>query len=533
MTGRFINTCTLVKSYLKREWKISLVWGFIAIFLSLMVLVLFADMYPTTESLIGMAETMKNPAMIAMVGPLYGEVTTVPILFAQTMVTFMAIILSLMNIFLVVRYTRRDEENGCLELIRSRPVGKLSNLTATMIICVIINAIITLITGLGLFSLGIDGINLNSSMLYASTIGITGLAFAGITAIFAQACATAKGAVVYSGITLAIVYILRMIGDISIPALSYISQLGLVFKAEPFYSNNWWPILIVLVQAIIFTTIAFRLNMIRDLGAGFIPAKPGKREAKKLLGTPFGLALRLSKGTIIGWTIAMFLAGITYGSVFGDIEKFVEGNEMIQQMFLNDATTSMAESFLSTLLIIAAVMITVPVINLFLRLRKEEQKGRIESIYAKKVKRSTFMVCFLIIAILASILFSLAFAIGLYLAQAPVMEIPIPFMTVLNAGLAYLPAIWAMLGIVTVLLAFIPKTTGIIWGYLGISGFILYIGRGLGLPEWLFKLTTYGHIARVPIEEINWVSLIILAFISLMLFTAGIIGYKKRDIKQF
>ena len=77
--------------------------------------------------------------------------------------------------------------------------------------------------------------------------------------------------------------------------------------------------------------ISFYLNGIRDLGVGFIPAKPGRNKASRFLLSPLGLILRLQRTGIIAWSIGMFILGASYGSVLGDLEAFFEGNEMLQE----------------------------------------------------------------------------------------------------------------------------------------------------------------------------------------------------------
>ncbi|MBO1915323.1 hypothetical protein J4G37_62155, partial [Microvirga sp. 3-52] len=80
-------------------------------------------------------ETMLNPAMTAMVGPAYGiDNYTIGAMFAHEMLLFTAIAFGLMSILLVARHTRSDEEDGRIELIRSLPTGRLSNLASTVVV---------------------------------------------------------------------------------------------------------------------------------------------------------------------------------------------------------------------------------------------------------------------------------------------------------------------------------------------------------------------------------------------------------------
>ena len=257
MSEKFNNTLNLIKHIFKREWKITLIWLIILIGLTLGVATVFSDLYGNAADRMGMAETMSNPAMVALIGPSYGlDNYTNGIMYTQMMLLFSIIAVAIMNIFLVIRYTRKDEEGGRLEVVRSLPVGKLSDLFATMIVCISINLILALISGLGLYFLNIESMSLTGSLLYGTSLGVSGILFGGVTALFSQMSSTSRGSLGYSFIFLGIAYIIRAIGDVSIEALSFISPLGIVMRIEAYASNYWWPIIILLALSVIIFGIA-------------------------------------------------------------------------------------------------------------------------------------------------------------------------------------------------------------------------------------------------------------------------------------
>ena len=73
------------------------------------------------------ALTANNPSMVAMLGPGYElEDYNLGTAFAMDMLIFTAIAAGIMNILLVGKSTRADEESGLTEVIRSLPIGRLS-----------------------------------------------------------------------------------------------------------------------------------------------------------------------------------------------------------------------------------------------------------------------------------------------------------------------------------------------------------------------------------------------------------------------
>ena len=51
--------------------------------------------------------------------------------------------------------------------------------------------------------------------------------------------------------------------------------------------------------------LAAWLTAHRDFGGGLLQTRPGRPRASRFLGTPFGLALRLQRGLLIGWAVGL------------------------------------------------------------------------------------------------------------------------------------------------------------------------------------------------------------------------------------
>jgi len=207
----FHDTGTLIKFTFKRERISTPIWIICIVALTLIVGAVLPTLYTSGVDRQVMAETMKNPAMVAMLGPAYGaDNYTNGAMMSQMMLLFTIIGVALMNIFLVVRHTRKDEEEGRVELVRSLPVGRLSNLTAIIVVAIIANLIIAVLTGLGLFALKIESMDLAGSLMYGAVLGVSGILFAGITALFCQLASTSRGANGYSFAFLGLMYLIQM-----------------------------------------------------------------------------------------------------------------------------------------------------------------------------------------------------------------------------------------------------------------------------------------------------------------------------------
>ncbi|MFC0560538.1 ABC transporter permease [Halalkalibacter alkalisediminis] len=520
--SRFIIRLDLIRISL---WLIGLT------FFTLIVPLAFVGLYETQQERDVMAETMANPAMTAMVGP--GNLTnyTVGAMTTHQMLLMTAVVVGLMSILLLTRHTRADEEDGRIEMIRSLPVGRVSYLNASLLVVTGANVALALITGLGLYALGIEGMDLEGSFLYGAALGGTGLVFAGVTAVFAQLSESSRGTIGLSIAVLLIAYLYRAFTDISNETLSWLSPLGWVTKTEAYTANNWWPILLMIGGSAILFILANYLHSIRDLERGFLPSRPGRKAASRFLQSPIGLALRLQRTGLIAWAIGLFVMGASYGSVLGDMESFFEGNELMEQMLQPAEGISLTEQFIPMLLVVIAILATIPPVMAMNKLRGEEKKDRLEHLLVRAVSRTQLMGGYLIISVINGFVMMSLAAIGLWSAGDAVMDGGLDFGMIYGAAMAYYPAILVMIGLAVFLTGIFPKFTNFVWLYLFYSFIVLYLGGLMQFPDWVGQLSPFGHVAQAPIEQVTFLPFFLLCLVAVGLMVIGFVGFNKRDIE--
>lgn len=532
MTEQLFKTTGKLMRFILRLDRIRIPIWFISLVLTTVVIAnAFNGLYGTEAERQGIAETMKNPAMIAMVGPGFGlKNYTIGAMMAHQMLLFTAIAIGIMSILLVTRHTRADEENGRIELIRSLPTGRLANLTSTISVVSLVNIFLALVIGFGLYSLGIESMDLEGSLLYGAALGGTGIFFTALTAVIAQLSENSRGTIGLSITVLLLSYLVRAIGDVSNEALSWISPLGWILQTKAYVNNSWWPIVLIIIISAILILLAFYLHAIRDLEAGFLPARPGKKHASVFLQSPLGLTLRLQRTALISWAIGLFVLGASYGSVFGDLESFFNDNEMIQQILPQIEGVSLTEQFITLLMAIMAIIATIPSLMVMQNLLNEERKNRTEHLLSRAVSRTKLLSSTFIISIVTSFIMLSLTAIGLWSAAVSVMDEPIAFSNIYKAAIVYLPAIWIMVSLAALLVGFLPRFANFVWLYLLFSFTVVYLGGLLQFPDWLQNLSPYGHVPELPVEEPNILAMFVLFVIACGIAVVGFIGYTKRDI---
>ncbi|WP_416147438.1 ABC transporter permease [Salipaludibacillus sp. HK11] len=506
------------------------IWLIGITFFTLIVPIAYRDLYGSQQERDAMVETMANPVMTAMFG--HGDLSnyTIGAMTAHSMLLFTAVLVGLMSILLVTRHTRAAEEDGRIEMIRSLPVGRLSYLNATLLVLAGKSVALTLIVGFGLAALRVESMNVAGSLLYGAALGATCLFFAGVTAVFAQLSENSRGTIGFSVAVLLGSYLIRAIGDAGETALSWLSPLGWVTKAEVYSTNNSGPIILLVAASFLLFIFANYLNAIRDLERGFFPSRPGRKYATRFLQSTIGLALRLQRTGIIAWAIGMYILGVSYGSVLGDLDAFFEGIEMMEQMLIAADGATLTEQFIPMLMIVISLLATVPPVMAMNKLMGEEKKDRIDHMLARAVSRTKLMGSYLVIAVVNGFVMISLSALGLWSAGAAVMEGGLDFGMIYGAALSYYPAMLVMIGVAVFLIGVLPKLTQLTWLYVFYSFIVLYLGGMFQFADWVGKLSPFGYIPQAPIEEMTYLPLFVLSIVAVALMIVGFVGYNKRDI---
>ncbi|MGM0847066.1 MAG: ABC transporter permease [Bacillota bacterium] len=533
MTGLLMNKTGALLRFILRQDRVRIsVWIVSLAVLSFVTAQSFKGLYPTKESRDAIAKTMDNPAMTAMLGKGYGmDNYTYGAMFAHEMLLFSAILVAVMSILLTARHTRAEEEDGRIEMIRSLPAGRLANLTAASATLVLTNILLAVVVAAGLYALQIESMNLNGSLLYGAALGVTGLFFTGITAVFAQLSETSRGTIGYSFTVLGAAYLVRAVGDVSSDTLSWFSPLGWVLGSQVYVNNYWWPVIMAAAISAGLIVLALYLNSIRDVGSGFLPSRPGSRFASSLLLSPFGLAVRLQRTGIISWAVGMLLIGASYGSIFGDLESFFNEIEMMQQLLPSAEGFTLTEQFLAKIMSIVAMISTVPALLVLFKLKGEEKAQRTEHLLSRAVSRTRLLGSYLALSIIVAVIMQGAAAVALGAAANAMLENSIKFSIFIEAGMVHLPAMLILISLAVLLVGFLPRFTGLAWLYLGYSFFVVYLGGMFQFDEWVGNISPFAHIPQLPIEEMNFLKVSLLTVIAIIISGAGLAGYNRRDIQ--
>ncbi len=536
------NSGKLILFILRRDRFYLPIWIGALVGLAIFFAPLLPDFLGDEQSRAVLTEMMKNPAMVAMIGIPYGD--SFGAMFSLFMLVWSAMGACIFNILLVIRHTRKDEEEGRNEIIAALPVGRSANLLAVLLVALAADVAIVLLTAVVIPVFGLEGIDWQGALVYSAAIGVGGFSFAAITALLAQLFATSKSTTVCAFVLLGIAYLIRAFGDMdsSYEVFALISPLGIIERVQAWVSNEYWPLFVLMVESLCLIVVAFVFSYIRDTGAGLFPQRNGRPHASVLLTGAWGLAWRLTRGIFIGWVVVMFILGAAYGSVFNDMASFMDSNVVYATIIGGDpsAQADVVNSFISFLLMLMAVVSTIPVCMVVLKLKSEEKHGRFEQVLAQSVSRPKLMGGFIFIALILSVVLLIATPLGMYVAAASMMESPPALDMMVKASLYYLPAVVAIAGLASALVGALPKATPVVWVFLVYCFLMAYMGNLMASSaagetlkdvfDVLLKISPFSLLPTWPAHDVDIALSAGMLIVAAALFAVGFVTYRRRDV---
>ena len=536
-TRLFARTGLLIQFNLRRDWKKLLIWVAVLTGLFTAIAAKFDGIYGTQTALNEIVKTLKMPAMISLFGAFTAKspYTTAKV-FATEMVVFIAIFMIIMNIMVAVATSRGDEDDGLLELVRAHAVGRLAPLLAGVVELTALNGLVGILFGLGLTVAKLPGATIQGNWLIGLGLGALGWAFGMLTLLLAQVMNSASGTTMLSYVVLGIMYVARMGTDVSHPRLTWWIPFGWIEKLDAYQANQWLPVSLYLLLGIGCLSVAALLNVQRDLGAGLIEQRRGRRQASLLLRGPATLLWRQSHGVIIAWLLGNFILGASYASVFNTIGDLAKSNPMIKQLLgasaLAAANRMIVKNFIAILAIVMVIVALIPAVQLMLKLVNDEQKGYLHQVYATATSRWHVWASYTGWSLITGMAVLLAGLSGMYLMGLVSMKDPINWITYWHVFCAYGPAMLVMVAVASVLTGWLPKWRYAAWAWVFYAFFSLYIGNLIDLPKWARHLTPLGFVNKVPIKALDWATGGWCLALTVLLLVVAALGYRRRDLAQ-
>ncbi|MGI8522277.1 MAG: ABC transporter permease [Nocardioides sp.] len=486
-----------------------------------------AGLYQTQAALdTAAASEAHNAAFIAMAGParalntIGGQVTW------QASATG-AVVVALMSMFLIGRHTRADEETGRDELVHAAPVDRHAPLVAAAITAMIANVVVGAVMALSLIAYPLA---VPDSLGLGIGLTLTGWFFTGTALIAAQLTASTRSMYGIAGAMIGLAYVLRAVGDVGAHALSWVSPIGWYQAMHQFSGLRWWPALLLVVGAALALEAAYAVFARRDVGAGVLAARPGPARASRRLTSALGLAWRLQRGSVIGWSLGLALLGLAYGAIGNNVGDLIGDSQASRDVFGVDRS-DLVDSFYATAAAMLALIASGFAISSAGRPRAEEDSGRVEPLLATALPRRTWLLSQVTVTVAGTCLVVLGAGVGLGLGFWMVTGDPGSSGRYLLAALPFAAPVLVLSGVARLLYGIAPRLQTLAWLPLVLSAVVLLFGAAWRLPGWVLGLSPFHHLASFPAVDFRWLPFLGVLVVAAALSVAGQVAFTRRDVR--
>ncbi|GAB3603559.1 ABC transporter permease [Microbacterium aureliae] len=421
---------------------------------------------------------------------------------------FLCLLIALMAGFLVVRHTRAEEETERADLVAATPADRMLPTVATLahgiLACVLFSAAsAAALAGTGLPAQG------------ALATGVALLAFGGVflalSLVTAQLVRSARAANSLTVAVLLTAFLVAGIGNaIGTPSddltrmysspLAWASPFAWAENVRPFGDDHLASLLPALIATIVLLGAAWALHVRRDVGAGLFDTHAARADAGPLLSSPWGLAWRLSAGSLVAWSVGAAVVGTLSTALGSVIGEMATDNPTVAAILRRLAEQgSMDQGILVTFYVMVGVLASCFGVQTVQRARQEEVRGTAEATLATAISRSRWLAAFLATAV-AGILIIVAVAVtasAVSLAATDGDPDRLRDAFVSGAGQVAAASVFAVL--TAVVFTLLPRATVVLgWALVIAAAGLAFFGTIFGLDESIIQFSPF---AAVPTPD--------------------------------
>jgi len=525
--GATAGTWTLVRVRLRADRWALLAWVVSAVALFAGTASSVASLYGTPDKRQGYADAVSgNPAFEAINGIPYGADTLGGIV-ADEWAFLGTVLVPLLAVSLVARGTRREEEDGLLELVRSRGVGRAAQLAAVG--AVVAGCLVVVAVGMGasLVAVGVPG---GPSATYAASYLGLGLVWLGVAALAAQVVRRARGVWALGLGALVGAYVLRAVGDVSDGAawLRWASPLAWLQETRAFAADHrTWPLLLPVAGAAVLLAAAAVLVGRRDLGAGLVASRSGPAHASALLASPLGLAVRRAVGTAGGWCAIALIVGGVFGALAKEAASAVSSSSLGGTFATGSEP---ADGYLALTVEVVALLACAAAVQGVGALRDQETAGLAEETLARPVGRRGWALGDTAAALATALVVLVVGGLAAGAGAAVSLGEPARTGALTAAALGYLPAVLVCAGVALALFGLAPRAQQAAWAVVAWAAVVAMLGDALDVAGWARDLSPLDHLGALPVDGYDATAAAWLVAVAVALGAVGLETFRRRDV---
>jgi len=433
------------------------------------------------------------------------------------------------------RLLRGEEDQGRWELLlaggttpRRATAQALAGLAAGVVVLWALTAAGTVVAG------GRPGVGITAgpACYFALAMVATAAVFTGVGALASQLASTRRRAAAWSATALGVAYAVRMVADagVGLHGLVWVSPLGWVEELGALTAPRPLALLPPAALITVLALVAVDLSGRRDVGSGLVADRTGARTRFGLLSGATGLAVRLTRPTVLGWWGAITLSGLLYGLVARSAGSTVTGSSVHEVFSRLGATGSGADAVLGVSFLVLAVLIALAAAGQLTAARAEESSGRLDNLLSRPCSPATWLGGRLGLATAALVVAGLLAGVSAWLGAAT-QHAAVRFGPVVLAGLNLVPPALVVLGLGVLVLGVAPRATStVVYGYLAWSLLVVVVGGIGSTNHWLLDTSVFHQMAAAPAVSVDWSTDAVMVAVAGGLTGAGMVAFRRRDV---
>nr|NLD41181.1 multidrug ABC transporter permease [Actinomycetales bacterium] len=438
---------------------------------------------------------------------------------------------ALMGALIVIRNSRANEDSGQAELVASGAISRGSRLAVALTVATIAAFALGLVTWLVTVAVGGDP---EITLTIAGSFTACALVFAGVAAIAAQVAADSQVANTLSVATIGTLYALRGYVDSTGAAewLLWLTPFGWAQEAMPVspeFESNALPLLLALAVAILLGALAFWLQSRRDFGLGLFPQRGGPERGRLSATIPW-LALRLNRGSLIGWVVGLGLFGTMIGNMAPSMADLIRENPVMTEVLAAGIVDpdAMTFAFLTTFLQLLGIVSAVAGLQMVLRIHSEELEHRVSPLLAGSLRRPSYLASNVLLAFAATAVIMLVAGTAIGAVASPQVD-TVNFADVVAQTAVTIPAAWALVAVGVAAVGALPRIRAIAWLAVVATFAITLLGPSFNLSETAMAISPLHHVPMIT-NSPDWSGLLGVGAVTLVLLAIGFAGFRRRDI---
>ena len=429
------------------------------------------------------------------------------------------------------RVTRGEEQAGRWALLLA---GRLR--LRRLVVChlAVIGAAqlaVGLVFALAMIAAGTDP---RGALIYACGVMLVGMFFAAVGTACAQLVSQRRTASGIAAGVLVLGLLLRMVADGSdtLAGLTWLTPFGLLAEAQPYGANRLLPLLVLAAGVVATGVLAVGSATRRDLGAGLVTGRGLRRGRFGLLRSLPGFAIRRTLPATVAWAVGLGAYFLLIGLLARSLTEFLTANPRFAEMAASAgfAGLTTVQGYVAAQFALLAIPLGIFVASRQSADAADEADGRLTPLLSLPLTRRRWALTQLGVLTTACLTLALTTGLATWVGATSV-----------GAGLRLTEALAGTVNVVPVaLLCLAAAQAAVGWapravlpiGALPAAGGFLHsvLTQTFAWPDWVGRLSPFGHLASVPADPPNWGGLVGMVAIGLLLAGFGILGFARRDL---